>query len=102
MIQGRIPEVIIKFNEKPELPTEGKKVLLEIAAENNLTIKAEVNRKTLKKHVARMDSFDEWIAVLSGKIKSFSAEGVIELEGGGVQVYEKQKKEADSEKTTTT
>ena len=53
MIQGRIPEVTIKFNSKPDLPTEGKKVTLEIQGENNVTVKAEVNRKTLKKRTAR-------------------------------------------------
>ncbi len=101
MIQGRIPEVTIKFNEKPELPTEGKKVTLEIQGENNVTVKAEVNRKTLKKQVAKMDEFEDWIAALSGKIKSVSADGVIELEGAGLQVFEKKKKEPspDSEST---
>ncbi len=28
MITGRIPEITIKFTEKPDLPTEGKKVTL--------------------------------------------------------------------------
>ncbi len=93
MIQGRIPEVTIKFNSKPDLPTEGKKVTLEIQGENNVTVKAEVNRKTLKKQVAKMDEFEDWIAALSGKIKSVSADGVIELEGAGLQVFEKKKKE---------
>ncbi len=93
MIQGRIPEVTIKFNSKPELPTEGKKVTLEIQGENNLTVKAEVNRKTLKKQVAKMDEFEDWVGALSGKIKSVSADGVIELEGAGLQVFEKKKKE---------
>ena len=53
MIQGRTPEITIKFSEKPSLPTEGKKVTLEIQGENNVIVKAEVNRKTLKKQVAR-------------------------------------------------
>ncbi len=83
MIQGRIPEITIKFSSKPDLPTEGKKVTLEILAENNITIKAEVNRKTLKKQVAKMDEYEEWMGALSGKIASISADGVIELEGGG-------------------
>ncbi len=69
MIQGRIPELTIKFNEKPELPTEGKKVTVEIQGENNVTVKAELNRKTLKKQVAKMDEFEDWIAALSGKIR---------------------------------
>ncbi len=101
MIKGRIPEVTIKFNSKTELPTEGKKVTLEIQGENNVTVKAEVNRKTLKKQVAKMDEFEDWIAALSGKIKSVSADGVIELEGAGLQVFEKKKKEPspDSEST---
>ena len=93
MIQGRIPEITIKFSEKPELPTEGKKVTLEVQGENNVTVKAELNRKTLKKQVAKMDEFEEWIAALSGKIQSISADGVIELEGAGLQVFEKKKKE---------
>lgn len=92
MIQGRIPELTIKFNEKPNLPAEGKKVLIEIKDERNVTVKAEVNRKTLKKQVAKMDEYDDWIGALSGKILSIN-DGVIELEGAGLQVFEKKKKE---------
>ena len=93
MIQGKIPEITIKFSEKPELPTEGKKVTVEVAGENNVTVRAELNRKTLKKQVAKMDEFEDWIAALSGKIQSISAEGVVQLEGAGLQVFEKKKKE---------
>ena len=93
MIKGRIPEITIKFSEQPSLPTEGKKVTLEVRGENNVTVKAEVNRKTLKKQVAKMDEFEDWVASLSGKIKGISADGVIELEGAGLQVFEKKKKE---------
>ncbi len=90
MIIGRIPEITIKFTEKPDLPTEGKKVTLEIQGENNVTIKAEVNRKTLKKQVAKMDEYDEWVGALSGKIANILSNGVIELEGAGLQVFEKR------------
>ena len=93
MIQGRIPEITIKFNEKPALPTEGKKVTVEIQAENNIIVKAEVNRKTLKKQVAKMDEYDDWLGALSGKIKSISPDGLIEVEGAGIQVFERKKKE---------
>ena len=93
MIQGRIPEITIKFNSKPDLPTEGKKVTVEIFGENNITVKAEVNRKTLKKQVAKMDEYEDWVGSLSGKIKSISANGVVEVEGAGIQVFEKKKKE---------
>ena len=93
MIQGRIPEITIKFSEKPDLPTEGKKVTLEIQGENNVIVKAEVNRKTLKKQVAKMDQFEDWVGALSGKIAQITDEGVIEIEGAGVQVFEKKKKE---------
>ncbi len=40
-----------------------------------------------------MDEYDEWVGALSGKIKSVSADGVIELETAGVNVFEKKKKE---------
>ena len=101
MITGRIPEITIKFSDQPELPTEGKKVTVEITAENNITIKAEVNRKTLKKQVAKMDEYSDWVGALSGKIANISTDGVIELEGAGIQVFEKKKKEPlpDSEST---
>ena len=54
MIQGKTPEMTIKFSSLPDLPTEGKKVTLEILSENNLKIKAELNRKTLKKQVSKI------------------------------------------------
>ena len=101
MIQGRIPEITIKFNNQPDLPTEGKKVSLEIQSENNLTIKAEVNRKTLKKQVAKMDEYEEWVAALSGKITQITPDGVIELEGASVQVFEKKKKEPTPDEQST-
>jgi len=97
MILGRIPEITIKFSSKPDLPTEGKKVILEIQAENNVTIKAEINRKTLKKQVAKMDEYEEWVGALSGKIANISTNGVVELEGAGLQVFEKKKKEPSSD-----
>ncbi len=78
MIQGRIPEITIKFSDQPELPTEGKKVTLEIQGENNVTVKAEVNRKTLKKQVAKMDEYEDWVGALSGKIKSILSNGVVD------------------------
>ena len=48
-----------------------------------------------------MDEYEDWIAALSGKIKSVSADGVIELESAGLQVFEKKKEEPspDSEST---
>jgi hypothetical protein len=66
---------------------------LEIQGENNITVKAEVNRKTLKKQVEKMDEYEEWVGALSGKIIRVSTDGVIELEGAGCQVFEKKKKE---------
>ncbi len=89
LIAGRTPELTIKFTEKPELPEQGKKVALEVKAENGAVVRAEVNRKTLKKQLtkAETEGWDSWIAVLSGKMSSFSEEGVIELEGAGVSIF---------------
>ena len=93
MINGRTPEITIKFTEKPELPEQGKKVPLQIKSENGVIVKTEVNRKSLKKQVAKMESFADWVGALSGKIVSVSPEGVIEIEGAGVNVFEKKQKE---------
>lgn len=99
MIQGRIPEITVKFTEKPFLPTEGKKALVEIQAENGVTIRAEVNRKTLRKQVEKMDLFADWVGALSGKVKSISPSGEVELESAGVTVFEKKPKEPKPEET---
>ena len=40
-----------------------------------------------------MDEYEDWVGSLSGKIKSISANGVVEVEGAGIQVFEKKKKE---------
>ena len=96
MIQGRQPEITIKFNQRPDLPEQGKKVLLEIRSENGMIVKAELNRKTLKKQVAKMDSFADWVGALSGKIVRISPDGKIELESAGVNVFEKKPKATDS------
>ncbi len=96
MIQGKTPEITIKFNSLPELPTEGKKVTLEILSENNLKIKAELNRKTLKKQVAKMEEYENWIGAMSGKIKSIAPGGVVELESAGIQVFEVKAKETEA------
>ena len=61
MIPGRAPELTVKFSTRPELPETGKKVTLQINSDNGLSVRATLNRKTLKKQVDKMDSFDEWL-----------------------------------------
>ena len=56
MINGRQPEMTVKFSERPSLPAQGKKVTLQVTGENGIVVKAELNRKTLKKQVEKMDS----------------------------------------------
>ena len=78
--------------ERPSLPEQGKKVTLQVIGENGIVVKAELNRKTLKKQVEKMDSFADWVAALSGKIAKVSPDGVIELDRAGVNVFEKKPK----------
>ena len=40
-----------------------------------------------------MDEFEDWVGALSGKIAQITTDGVIELEGAGLQIFEKKKKE---------
>ena len=101
MITGRIPELTIKFTERPQnIPEEGKKVTIEVKSENNYTVRAEVNRKSLKKIVNKMDMWNEWVASLSGKMRSLSAEGVIELDEAGINIFEIVPKEKKVTQTT--
>ena len=63
MINGRIPELTIKFTERLQnIPTEGKKVTIEVKGENDIAIKAQVNRKSLKKVVTKIDTWENWVA----------------------------------------
>ena len=44
----------------------------------------------MKKQVAKMEEYENWIGALSGKIKSIAPGGIVELEGAGVQIFEKK------------
>jgi len=92
MITGRQPEITVKFNERPDLPEQGKKVTLQVTGENGVVVKAQLNRQTLKKQVAKMDGFADWVAALSGKVANVSSGGIIELESASVSVFEKKQK----------
>ncbi|GFE69062.1 hypothetical protein [Chroococcus sp. FPU101] len=92
MLDGKTPELSIKFSQKPELPAQGKTVNLQITGENGIIVKATIARKTLAKQVEKMESFENWIAVLSGKMVAINPDGVVELEGAGINVFEKKAK----------
>ncbi len=92
MIEGRIPELSIKFETRPDLRSTGKKVTLQVTGENGIAVRASINRKTLKKQVEKMDSFEQWVGVLSGKMQGIADDGVIELEGAGMNVFERKSK----------
>ena len=94
MIIGRIPEITIKFTEKPPLPTEGKKVTLEIQAENNVTVACRSQPQNPEKTGGvRWMNMKIGLVRNRGKIIRVSADGVISVEAAGVNVFEKKKKE---------
>ncbi len=97
MINGKQPEITVKFTERPELPEQGKKVTLEITGENGIIVKGELNRKTLAKQVHKIDNFEDWIGAFSGTISEITDEGVVILERGSVQIFERKKKAKSSE-----
>jgi hypothetical protein len=92
MIQGKQPEMTVKFTTRPELPEQGKTVILEVTGDNGITVRATLNRKTLAKQVQKMDSFTDWVAALSGKVARLSADEIIELDAASVTVFEKKPK----------
>jgi hypothetical protein len=97
MIAGKNPEITIKFTTRPDLPSQSKKVMLQVTGENGVVVKAELNRKTLQKQIEKMDSYADWVAVLSGKIAQVTPEGSVELESAGINVFEKKQKVAQEE-----
>ena len=92
MLEGKVPEVTIKFSQKPEIPSEGKTVTLQITGENGISVRATLSRKNLSKQIEKMESFSEWVAALSGKMVAIAPDGVVELEGAGINVFEKKGK----------
>jgi hypothetical protein len=99
MIAGKTPEITIKFTTRPDLPDSAKKVMLQVTGENGVVVKAELNRKTLQKQIEKMDSYADWVAVLSGKIAQVTPEGIVELDSAGINVFEKKQKAALCEDT---
>ncbi|MGK7941209.1 MAG: hypothetical protein AB4062_13885 [Crocosphaera sp.] len=97
MINGKQPEITVKFTERPELPEQGKKVSLQVTGENGIIVKGELNRKTLAKQVQKIDNFEDWIGAFSGPISEITSEGVVILERGSVQIFERKKKVKSSE-----
>ncbi|WP_013321070.1 hypothetical protein [Gloeothece verrucosa] len=95
MINGKQPEMTVKFTTRPDLPEQGKTVTLQVSGEGGITVRASLNRKTLKKQVEKMDSFADWVAALSGKVARIDFDGVVELEGAGVTVFEKKKQKVE-------
>lgn len=93
MLDGKIPEISVKFTTRPDIPATGKKVTLQITGENGVVVKADLNRKTVQKQVEKMDSYSSWVAALSGKIAQVNADGVIELDKAGLTVFEKKSKD---------
>jgi hypothetical protein len=92
MIQGKQPEMTVKFITRPALPEQGKTVTLEIKGDNGITVRASLNRKTLSKQVQKMDSLADWVAALSGKVARITNNGIIELDAASVTVFEKKSK----------
>ena len=92
MINGKQPEITVKFTERPEVPEQGKKIELQVTGENGIVVKGEMNRKTLAKQVQKIDNFEEWIGAFSGSISEITPEGVVILERGSVQIFERKKK----------
>ena len=66
---------------------------IEVKGENDIAVKAEVNRKSLRKVVEKMDAWENWVAALSGKMQSISADGVVELVDAGINIFEIKQKE---------
>ncbi len=93
MILRRIPELSIKFTEKPQVPAQGKKVTLTIESENGIVVVAEANAKTIRKQLRKVEEYEDWVGSLSGKIEELTPNGQIRLSGDGVQIFEKKKKE---------
>ncbi len=98
MINGKQAEITVKFTERPELPEQGKKVELQVTGENGIIVKGELNRKTLAKQVQKIDNFEEWIGAFSGTISEITDQGVVILERGSVQIFERKKKVKQEEK----
>jgi len=72
-------------------------VVLKGLAENGISVRSAIARKNLFKQIEKMESFEEWVAALSGKMVEIASDGVVELEGTGINVFEKKGKKVEKE-----
>ena len=61
------------------MPTQGKKVTLTIKSENGIAVVTEVNAKTLRKELKKIEEYEDWIGSLFGKIEELTPNGQIRL-----------------------
>ena len=96
MTEARV-EVALKFNDIPEArEIDNGRVELKLTAANSTVFTVTLKGKAWRKAEKMMNEFPEWTANASGKLGAKTDDG-FELEGAGLQVFEKKPKEPKTE-----
>ncbi len=86
-------EITLKFNTIPEVRTLPKsRVKFYLKATNGVVFTVNIKGKSWRKAEASMKEFPEWVAMVGGKLGAPTSNG-FEVEGAGLQVFEKKPKE---------
>ncbi|MGK7872373.1 MAG: hypothetical protein AB4426_03375 [Xenococcaceae cyanobacterium] len=86
-------EITLKFNTIPEVRTLPKsRVEFYLLAPNGVVFTVNIKGKAWRKAEASMKEFPEWVAMVGGKLGNPTSNG-FEIEGAGLQVFEKKPKE---------
>ena len=97
MIEAKA-DLSIKCSELPIVKSEGKKSVALTFKTAIGTVICNVKSKTYRKAVQTSESFENWVAAISGKDLSVEG-GVITMGGCGIQVFEKMAKPPKEEKS---
>ena len=85
-------EIALKFSTIPQVrDIPNGRVEFDLTAPNGVVFTANIKRKTWKKSEASMRELEHWVASVGGKLGNPTSSG-FELEGAGLQVYEKKPK----------
>lgn len=98
-IKANIPDITVKFKQHlGAIPEQGKKVELQFVSENGFKIRALVNRKSLQKVFNKMSEYQDWLAVVNGKLAEIDGAGFLVIEEAGIQIFEVKPKEKKEKK----
>lgn len=100
MTEARV-DLTLKFSTVPQVrEVAGGRAEFELTAANGVVFTVNIKGKSWRKAEASMQEYDNWVAAVGGKLGNPTKSG-FEVDGAGLQVYEKKPKMPKPEDAAT-